>query len=340
MSLLATACTTHPLAAPRPGSSGSPNLVDPPATESPAPAPSKVAASPSPGFDPQAFAPAKLVPAGGALFGAYVQPAGGWSFPFIRSTVGRLEQEIGRKLDIDQHFYPWNASFPTEAERWDLLNGRIPMITWDGTSSSVINTGQVDSLIRQRARAVAALRSPVFLRWFAEMDSAFKAPRVGTPAAYVAAWRHVHDTFVNEGATNALWVWSPDAIAVERGKAQAFYPGDEYVDWVGADGYNWSDARPGTDWTSLKSVFEPVVLAYGGHKPIMIAETGCLEDGGDKAKWLENAVGYLQDTPAIRAFVYFDATKKYDWRVNSSPAALAAFRVMARHPYFNRRSSG
>jgi hypothetical protein len=35
--------------------------------------------------------------------------------------------------------------------------------------------------------------------------------------------------------------------------------------------------------------------------------------------------------------VYFDADRRYDWRVRTSTDSLAAFKAMAGDPYFNRR---
>ena len=41
----------------------------------------------------------------------------------------------------------------------------------------------------------------------------------------------------------------------------------------------------------------------------------------------------------IAAVVWFDARKgPFDWRIDSSPAALAAFRALATDPYFAARA--
>jgi hypothetical protein len=62
----------------------------------------------------------------------------------------------------------------------------------------------------------------------------------------------------------------------------------------------------------------------------MIGEIASSELGGDKAAWITNGfVKLLADLPEVRAVTWFDADKETDWRVNSSTAALTAFRVVA-----------
>ena len=68
----------------------------------------------------------------------------------------------------------------------------------------------------------------------------------------------------------------------------------------------------------------------------MVGEFGAQErDPGEKARWLtETREALKTQFPAIKAVVYFDANKDYDWRVTSSPETLAAFRDMANDPWF------
>ncbi|HYY74548.1 MAG TPA: hypothetical protein VE662_06955, partial [Solirubrobacterales bacterium] len=63
-------------------------------------------------------------------------------------------------------------------------------------------------------------------------------------------------------------------------------------------------------------------------RPVIIAETGSSESGGDKAAWLSSALSReLPRFSRIRAVVWFsDPASGVDFRLNSSPASLAAFR--------------
>jgi len=299
----------------------------------PAPAPGLPAL---PGLPAVATPPAAPAPPG-ALFGAYVQGSGNDAAGQMAAVETR-ERELGRRLAIDHHFYPWDKEFPTNRERADLEAGRIPLISWNGTLNLGIDLGLEDDLIRDRADAVKGLPGKVMIRWMWEMDGKRKADDSGHPALYVAAWRHIHDVFAEEGATNVQWVWCPNATAfADDRNAPAYYPGDEYVDWICADGYNWAPGRNGDQWRSFASIYRPFYdwgLAH--HKPLMVGEFGAQErNPGDKAAWLTEAREALKtEFPAIKAVLYFDANKDYDWRVTTSPETLAAFRDMANDPWF------
>ena len=71
----------------------------------------------------------------------------------------------------------------------------------------------------------------------------------------------------------------------------------------------------------------------------MVGEWGVVERApGAKGRWLAGARSALKSRlPRIAAVVYFDADRRYDWRLGTSPDSLAAFKAMAADPYFNRR---
>jgi beta-mannanase len=150
---------------------------------------------------------------------------------------------------------------------------------------------------------------------------------------YVAAWKHVVDIFRAEGAHNVTWVWSPHTVIQPEDPLLAletFYPGDEYVDWVALDGYNWGSIRPAEGWRSFNDIFTESYqrLTSLTQKPVMIAETSSTELGGQKNTWYQEAIEVsLKETfPRIKAVVFFNLNKETDWRINSSPTALTQFR--------------
>jgi hypothetical protein len=278
------------------------------------------------------------VPAIGVLFGAHVQ-SDGKSEQAGKAAVEALEVSIGRVLDIDHIFYPWDEPFPTWRERWDLSQGRVPMISWNGRGvrASEIAKGSHNAIIAERAAKVKALHKPVLIRWFWEMDGKNKAEWVESPSTYIAAWRQIRNVFEDQGANNVSWVWCPNASGFADGSAQTFYPGDRYIDWICADGYNWAPGRPGDSWRSLREIFT-AFYTWGSqqHKPLMIGEFGAQErDTDDKAKWIREAKEAIKnDFQDIHAVVYFNANQHYDWRIDTSPSAAAALAEMATDPWF------
>ncbi len=291
----------------------------------------------------KATSAAVALPAPGkAYFGTYTPPVSTWTAADQRNAYLNLERDIGRGLDIAQLFYRWNGSFPGWWESWQLNGGRIPLIAWKGFDTDAINGGSQDAWIRARADAVAALGRPVFIRWGSEMDGTSNASWSKSPTKFVAAWKHIVSIFRARGATNVSWAWCPTAYGFQSGAAQPYYPGDSFVDWICSDGYNWAPGRAGDPWRSFATIFQSFYdwgTARG--KPLLIAEYGVLErNAGDKAAWFLAARDALKTQfPNIRAVVYFDSRREYDWRVRSSTSALNAFGQMGRDPHFVQGSS-
>ena len=301
-----------------------------------------------------------LVPKHGVLFGAYVNPENlpypGTVDPYVRATLD-LEARLGRKLDIIQYFYSWlDQPAAAETEGWVLKRGSIPLVSWSGTKLKPIANGRYDRWIRTRARAFKALRKPVFLRpllemngdWF-EWSGAKNGANVQATKLFRSAWRRIHRIFREERVTNVVWVWCPNWASVPNEKwnhPMNYYPGDEYVDWVGIDAYNF-----GYDWFSWDQLLRPrhlpsIYKAFAGRKPIMLAEVGSGEawDGapGSKASWIRHTHRRMKSAyPSIRAFVWFhvrlDEAGVWDIRADSSEEAFAAFKAMALDPYFRPR---
>jgi hypothetical protein len=258
----------------------------------------------------------------------------------VEAAIEALEGGLGRKLAIDHHFYPWRSPFPTWREPWDFENGRIPMITSGALPTRKVNSGAFDDAIRSRADGIRALGQPIFLRWFAEMDGDFQSHLTGSPAQYIRAWRRVRWIFATRGAWNAVWVWCPTAYGFQEGEAQKYYPGDQYVDWVCADGYNWAPTRPGAGWRGFQEIYQAFYdFGVTRGKPMMAGEYGCLErNPGEKAAWIADARAVLKDVfPEIGAVVYFNSKGDpgYDWRVETSESSFQAFQAMGADPHFN-----
>ena len=80
--------------------------------------------------DPMPDRPAGLLaPAQGALFGMHTIPDQAAKDPSGMGIIKR-EQQLGRTLDIDNHYYDCNGPVPTFRERWDIAQGRIPLVSW------------------------------------------------------------------------------------------------------------------------------------------------------------------------------------------------------------------
>jgi beta-mannanase len=111
----------------------------------------------------------------------------------------------------------------------------------------------------------------------------------------------------------------------------AMYPGDNVIDWISADGYNYAGCPGKTvPWRSFEQIFGPWYQWAKRHgKPLIIAEFGLSEDPktpGRKGAWFQQAATQLTAFPLIKALVYFESTPRCNNLVTSSASALAGFR--------------
>ena len=210
------------------------------------------------------------------------------------------------------------------------------MVSWEPWQGlDPIVTGELDDYIRRYAADVAAYGAPLLIRFGHEMNLAGIAWH-DRPATYRAAWERIRAAFGEAGAGNASFVWSPYVHGGDAAPFEAYYPGDRQVEWLGLDGYNWGRRRRWSRWPSFDAIFagsHAGLRELAPDRPIMLAELGCTERGGDKAKWMDDALlDAIPDRfPGVRAVVWFNQCRPdhADWRVDSSSAALAAWRRAA-----------
>jgi hypothetical protein len=259
------------------------------------------------------------------------------------SALGRL---LGRKPVIINSYKHWgDPAFVRSQLRAVWRHGAVTMVTWEpwdgsgrGYSLRAIARGRHDGYVRRTARAARRWGKPVLLRFAHEMNGSWVPWGSGVngnrPRHYRAAWRHVVSIFRRQRAGNVRWVWSP-YVSNGRLPLKSLYPGDRWVDWAALDGFNWGASR---GWQPFTKVFNRSyrALARFSSRPIMIAEVGSGELGGSKASWLRRALRRaLPRLHRVRALVWFDARiGDSDFRVNSSPSALAALRRGLRKPLY------
>ena len=299
--------------------------------------------------------------------------ANGRCAPGDADAVSSYQAKIGRAPAvwmIYQSWVGWNE-FPSEQAKRAKDLGSTLMVTWepwvgsgDGRNWACqdVVLGRFDKYIRSYARAVKSANVPVMIRFAHEMNGDWypwgtaysgscRRNNSNSPAVFVAMWKHVVNIFREEGATKAQWVWSPNVLYTNNYNDQrqqerdifALYPGDNYVNWIGASVYNDGARRP---WRSFAVLFDSTYTALTQltAKPMMIAEMGVTEQGAPrgqtKAMWLEQAL--LTDIPQrytrVRLVTYFCRDKssmgESNYRFDSSAASLDAFRTVANSPLY------
>ncbi|HEX5713240.1 MAG TPA: glycosyl hydrolase [Solirubrobacterales bacterium] len=342
----------------------------------PTPAPAPTTPAPSPGPEPVPPPPAGAPAGPGSIYwGAWIgNQLTGTEAPWDMNAVAALEQKAGKKLSIVNFSAPFaNCSggkctyynFPAGEMNNIRAHGSIPFYSWGSQSIPVspnlsqpdfqlsdVIEGRHDAYLKKFAEAAKAWGKPFFLRFNWEMNGGWFAWAEGVngnkKGEYVAAWRHVHDIFTAVGATNATWVWCPNVDPENQFQDLAsLYPGDEYVDWTGLDGYNWgtNPARPDR-WRSFDDLYSATYKKITGtiapSKPMIVSEVGSTEHGGSKAAWIKDMLAKIPvNYPKIRGLLWFEKFDDgMDWPIETSAGATSAFAEGMKNPAYAGNTFG
>lgn len=191
-----------------------------------------------------------------------------------------------------------------------------------------IISGKCDQYIRMFAEDISERPERYLIRFAHEMnisDSPWWPGHFNLGAdTYVRMWRHVHSVFSQRmkelAKNNAEWVWSINYASYPNEPWNAYYnyyPGDEYVDWIGLSGYNWNNARlPYATFTQIygevdgsgASISSGILhdLACRYAKPQIIAEIGTAGRPEQNADWITKSLEKIPSYPFLKGVVWFN----------------------------------
>lgn len=268
-----------------------------------------------------------------------------WGFytsSFDMQKILGLEQALGKSPELIAVFVHWGNEnlFPAYLAPITKDTGKTLVIFWEATDYTVstaeqpgfsydaILAGRWDAYMKSFAADAKTYGAPVILIPFSEMNGdwfPWSGTKNGnTPEKEILAYRHVHDIFAN--SPNVKFGFAPNNDSVPdtpENSIGKYYPGDKYVDYVGVDGFNF-----GNPWQTFDEMFRaPLVTLAAYNKPIYIFSFASAE-GKNKAAWVTDALAaQIPKYPKIAGWIWFNENKERDWRINSDPNALAAFKA-------------
>jgi mannan endo-1,4-beta-mannosidase len=267
-----------------------------------------------------------VLPTAPASYLGLFTPGAPQSYAGVSSFTGATSVRPNLVLYYSGWYEPFQTGFAQTAAE----HHAVPLVQIDPTNISVaaIAAGRYDRYLSAYAKAVRAYRLAVIVSFGHEMNGSWYSwgYRHTSPAEFVAAWRHVVRVFRDAGATNVTWLWTANVFQHGRlgvASPAPWWPGRQYVTWVGIDGYYPRTVRP------FAQLFGPTITAVREftRDPILISETGALRAAGQPAKIAGLFAGIR--TYQLLGFIWFDANTHWDYRI-TSPAAFAAFRRGAR----------
>ncbi|MDD3310768.1 glycosyl hydrolase [Pseudodesulfovibrio sp.] len=272
--------------------------------------------------------------------------------PITGAALAQAGQDIGWPVSLVVFFLQWSedrsAPFPARTVEAIQAAGAVPVVTWEpmtmeGGEEHAVNADDIlscrwDGYIDAFALAARENGGRIILRFAHEMNLARyhwggDADAFGpeSPARYRAMFRHVRDRFRQAGADNVLFAFCPNAESLPHpvrdgaawNTAAAYYPGDDAVDVLGMDGYNWGTtftrAKDGWDsrFTAFADIFGTIrreLQALSAGKPLVVFETASVTSGGDKAAWIRDAADTARRWN-LAGLCWFQADKERDWRL-------------------------
>lgn len=260
---------------------------------------------------------------------ALAYPAAG----IVTDSLARFDAACSCRPAVAVAYIRW--SIPPDSARLRAMQaaGSVPLVELDpyGTTLAAISAGASDVWLTRWARAVAGLHGLVLASFAPEAntDSYPWGDGHESPAAYVAAWRHVVTVFRDAGAVNVRWTWIINAVGRHTAPLTPLWPGSRYVSYAGVDGY----ATHG--YTTFAGLFGATITAVRqlARVPLLITETAA-DPAAGQARWVGQLVAGVR-AYGLAGFVWFSIDQtggrdpgapggnRHDWALTGS--ALAAY---------------
>jgi mannan endo-1,4-beta-mannosidase len=253
--------------------------------------------------------------------------------PADYQPVADFAKAAGRQPNLVGYFSGWAVPFAASFAKTSHQHGAVPLVQIDPTFASVagIAAGDYDGYLRSYADSVASFGGPVVIGFGHEMNAPWYSWGYGhtPPGTFVAAWRHIVSLFRDQGALNVTWLWTINADRSDTGPVATWWPGSEYVTWVGIDGYYY---RPSDTFASVFGTTIRQVATFT-HSPVLLSETAVGPRAGQPGKIADLFSGMARYKTL--GLVWFDNAQHdgvyhQDWRIEDSQAAAAALQREAR----------
>ena len=248
--------------------------------------------------------------------------------------LSSYEKAVGKSAAWVYFSHNWyhGRNFPTETVSWIRDGGSVPFIRLMLRDSAKqykknrkftlkrILKGKFDVDLRSWASDARDFDSPLIVEfgtevngewfpWNGKWNGGRKKKEYGDqtypdgPERFRDAYRHIIDIMREEGASNITWVFhvnNDDVPNKPWNRFEKYYPGDDYIDWIGVSVYG---AQTPTDkkWPLFSDMMDevyPRLESLSTSKPIVVLEFAVTSGNslGDQAEWANAA---LTDLTAI-----------------------------------------
>jgi hypothetical protein len=149
------------------------------------------------------------------------------------------------------------------------------VVYWESNySAAQITAGKADNFLKNWNTQMGAYKQPVYFVVLDEMNLTGEYPYAGNPGAFKTAYQHVAGLFSSR--TNVKLAYDPNVSFSGNPTSNfvAYYPGDNFVDVVGLDGFDFGGQ-------TFSQVFSSSLVAMKSDfptKPLWILSTGSVDN--------------------------------------------------------------
>lgn len=259
-----------------------------------------------------------------------------------------FKNTFGKKPYLVMVFLDWGGFLDKKTIDAAYGQGCSLLVTWEpwkarekkGINFDGLLSGKFDGYIKEFALRLKDIQKPVFLRFAHEPNGNWYPWEYGKigKEKYAAVFRYIHGIFRQAGAANVKWIFclNWEDVPGDNSSFLSYYPGDDCVDYVGLDGYNWGNTQSWSRWMSFNEIFtgryQEVVLK--AKKPVIISEFGSASKGGNKAVWIKEAMAQIKKMDNVRGFVLFNVDKEADWKFEGGSLSAVVLKEALNSNYF------
>ncbi len=272
-------------------------------------------------------------------YGAKFEPRSGAYIGMVPENA-ELFMPLGSYLTFIEHMYQDDLYYPAnEMIRQDDV---VATVGWTIHDLDSIDYDKVRNVLE----TLNSYNKPMIIRFANEMNVSALG---NDPDKYISVFRTVAD-MIHEYENLAV-VWSPNDMGALDRPFEYFYPGDEYVDWIGVSCYSIHYFQGNQHTSDKDSVYfmtgdyawatnkvKPIMdfMARNNiQKPVMVSEGGVTTNdmyGSTGEEWtaprLRNMLWYLiMKYPQIKMINYFNTHRATEAERFDIPVLSVAYEV-------------
>ena len=275
-------------------------------------------------------------PEKGAYLGAYVL-----SNPEIDFDITNFEEAVGKNMATSIRHYQLGKKFPDQWLLQCLSQSKAPYIVIE--PDRVQTPYNVDLLQQVAQQFENTYNMPLFLEFYPNPKE------FGNPTEYIAYFQLAKEIFL-QYAPNAVFVWSVDMEDLYD--SMLYYPGDDYVDWVGMSMYFPIYKNNDPYVINVTERLDYFYNIYQSKKPMMISKlavshyskkghTFYIEEASNLIQYIYSEIA--QNYPRIKGINYVDIDNikvapnnigNDNFTVSTEPKMTRAYKEAILNPHY------